>query len=202
MNRFVVAALMSACAVNVSYAEVETVFSKDVWHLSMGTVEDDDAVCIAETGGNYQGRYFNLSFKVFGSYPDILQIWVMQEGWSIPEDVSTKILLEFDKMSPWDLRMSPYEDGGDTLWSYLQDKTSQQLFFEEFITANEVTLTFEGTERPWVLSMDGSAAVYMKFAECVDLLKRAPQTQPFDEKSKIPSQPFAEPAPTTQPFNT
>lgn len=87
------------------------------------------------------------------------------------------------------------------------EKTSIDQFLDDLSLANKLWLRFdEGSEKPWVLDMTGSAAVAMVFRACTLELIRISKagdpsaTQPYG-RSK-PTQPYGSNAAPTQPYGS
>jgi hypothetical protein len=94
-----------------------------------------------------------------------------------------------------------------TLEFYVKpEKVSIDQFLDDLSLANRLWLRFdEGSEKPWVMDMTGSAAVAMVFKACaLELIRISkagdpPATQPYG-KSK-PTQPYGNSS-TTQPYGS
>jgi hypothetical protein len=73
------------------------------------------------------------------------------------------------------------------------DAADVRRFVDQFRTAAKLRVSFPGgSEREWVLSMDGSDTIARKFTECVAALRKkygGPATQPFDARQSTDKPP-------------
>lgn len=184
-------AAMLACG--AARAEIKTVFEKGAWETSAGTAEDGSRVCMVSTYGPdkaFHVKYFE------GSTNFVTHLF--KESWEIPEGVTAKIAIEFDKKGPWSGEAVSIGSGGLSGLELVFDMEQFPLFSDELKAAREMTVTFlEGNEGTWTADMNGSSASMSKMAECMKAFPPPSSSQPFDP---APSQPFDPEA--SQPFST
>ena len=137
---------------------------------------------------------FTLSVRPHGG----LHLLVSKTTWSIPAGTRVAVRLHFGAETPWHTDSADGE--GDSVSMGFSPRQTT-LFLAEFSAASRAVVRFSGNERPWELSLSGSAAAARALLDCVQRVNGGlpdGPTQPFSAappQPAAPSQPYT-PAPT------
>jgi hypothetical protein len=164
-----------------------------------------------ETGGNFYLKYYYGDHYLTGQ--------VIKSSWQFPDvnnAIDIPLTVGVDRNPILSGKAIGYtqsikwHDGKTyqmpTLEFVIQpEKTNIDGFLNDLSLANKFWLRFdEGSEKPWVLDMTGSAAVAMVFRACtLELLRISkagdpPATQPYGQSQ--PTQPYGRGAAPSQPY--
>ncbi len=216
LRRFLLVVL-ALCLATPAWAKLAVYSRIGGWDVFKGTATDGKQVCGIGSTNPADGRAFSLRYALGA---DSVTFVAAKPSWSIPNDLHVPVVMQVGLNRPWSERAVGH---GDRLeWS--MDRETVERFDQEFRRAESMTVTFpSGSERPWIVSLKGSAAASSAMGRCVTAMtqeagatvpaKAGPQspTQPFGASAAAPGQPTqpaaaqptaAEPAPkptATQP---
>jgi hypothetical protein len=136
-------------------------------------------------------RSLSLRFSIGG---DSVMFRAKKPNWNIPSDTQIPVVLQVELDSPWNF----HSTGNGQVVEWSLDRSSMQIFDEQFRRAISMTLSFpSGNEPPWTLPLNGSTAISNAFRRCVtDLAQRTAaqqtSTSPTQPLGQAPTQPFTQ----------
>ena len=187
---------MMVCLATPALAEL-TVYSRaGGWDVFKGTGTDGRQTCGIGSTNPADGRAFSLRF----SPGDDGIIFVADKpNWDIPEGTPVPVVMQIGLERPWTEQAVGHVDRVE--WS--MERAVVPTFDAQFRRAASMTVTFPaGSERPWIISLNGSTTASNAMGRCVTAMTQnaaavaapAPATQG-------PTQPYgaapASPAPAT-----
>lgn len=203
---------LALCLTTPAWAKL-TVYSRiGGWDVFKGTATDGKQVCGIGSTNPTDGRAFSLRYALGA---DSVTFVAAKPSWSIPNDLRVPVVVQVGLNRPWSEQATGH---GDRLeWSMNRQTVAR--FDREFRRAESMTVTFpSGSERPWIVSLKGSAGASSAMGRCVTAMTQAtgatvpakagpqPPTQPFDASGVAPGQATqpkeaqpASPQPSSQP---
>jgi hypothetical protein len=215
MKRSLLAAAALFC---VAPAAADDLKVSGNWKAFRNVIADGQPVCGMSSNTDRNGSSFQLKYY-YGNQHLTGQVikysWRFPSGEDAPLDIPLTIGVDRNPIlsgkATGYTQMLKWTDGKNyrlpTLeFRILPEKVSIDQFLDDLSLANKLWLRFdEGSEKPWVLDMTGSAAVAMVFKACtLDLIKvskagEPSATQPYGNPA--PTQPYGKSAPT-QPYGS
>lgn len=176
-------ALLPAAAL----AQVKTYYHNGAWEAFSGRTDNGTAICGIDS--SVGSRHLSIHYDI-GATATVFT--ATKPDWTIPNGTPIPIVIQIGLGTPW--TFSGTGHATDIDWNV--DHDPMRNFFQQFRIAPSMTITFpSGNEPPWVLPLNGSAAISDTFDRCVQDLTRQMQSQ------TPPPAAAATPAPATQPFS-
>jgi len=194
------AAAMLLCATSANAIDLKV---SGYWTAFLSGTKETPICGMQSSFGD--GRNGSLLIKyIYGQ--DHLTGHIVKPSWRFPADgVPVQITIGVDRNPILSGPALGYRNNGlPMLEFYIAPKNvSVDQFLLDFAKAARFWVRFdEGTEKPWVLDMTGSAAVALVFRDCAMRLvadaKGAASTQPYGRPQE--TQPYGKPQ-ATQPFS-
>ena len=192
MRTLTVPLLAAALLVGASsaHAEMKVVTRAGAWSAAAGTAGDTGKpMCMMMNTSDI--RSFNIKWMMGSN----LFFHISKDNWNVPVGVEMPLAIRFDQETPFKVTAKGNANYPRWIEFKIGDAADARHFLDQFRTAAKVSISFPGgSEREWVLSMDGSDTIARKFTECVAALKRkygGSVTQPFGSQ-----QPFTDKSPS------
>jgi uncharacterized membrane protein YhaH (DUF805 family) len=179
--------LVGASSANAAMKEISRVGS---WTMFAGTATDNDKPMCQMTSTN-DIRAVHIKWQ-----PDGYYVHVVKDNWNVPSDIRMPLAVRFDQEEPFTGKATSIPNWPKWISLKLDDADVARRFLDQFSAADRMTINFGGSEREWVMRMNGSDAILPKFAECIAAVNKkyggANATQPFDKPDKPATSPFAD----------
>lgn len=152
-------------AAPLSFAQTSTIATAGYWKAFAGKSDDGTPVCGMSASGN--GLFFSI--KVYKG-DDEMTVQLGSSGWKIKDDAKQKVVLKFDKASPWNATATGFHfSDGDAGLEFAVKTKNLEAFLTEFAQSQTLRVSFEGSNvEGWTADLTGTAAVTVAFADCVD----------------------------------
>jgi hypothetical protein len=183
MRTLTIPLLAAALLVGASsaHAEMKVVARAGAWSAAAGGASDTGKPMCQMTN-NSDIRSFHIKWLPV----DDLFINIGKDNWKVPAGVEMPLVIRFDQETPFKVTANGAADYPRYIGLKIDDAADARRFMEQFKTAAKLSISFPGgSEREWVLSMDGSDTIAQKFTECIAALMKkygGPATQPFDSQ--------------------
>jgi hypothetical protein len=169
-----------------------TVYSRvGVWDVFKGTGTDGRQTCGIGNTNPADGRAFSLRFALGDSGITFI---ADKPGWHSPAGTRIPVVMQIGLDQPWS---EPAVGNGERVeWMMATDLAPT--FDAQFRRAGSMTVTFpSGSERPWIISLSGSAAASDAMGRCVTAMMQNTGAAPVTQG---PTQPYGSaPAPPPTP---
>jgi hypothetical protein len=190
MRQLTIPLLAAALLVGASSAnaEMKVVARAGALSASAGTTPGDGKPT-CEMANRADIRTFLIRWNV-GSE---LFIQVSKDNWKVPAGLEMPLAIRFDQEVPFKFTAKGKPDQPRWIEFLIGDAADARHFVDQVSTAAKLSVSFPGgSEREWVLNMDGSDTIARKFTECVAALKKKyveGATQPFGSQQPIDKSP-------------
>jgi len=181
-------------SVSSAHAEMKAFARAGAWSAYAGTATDSSKpMCRMTSSSDIRGVHVKWMIGLG------LFIHVTKDNWNVPTGVEMPLTIRFDQEAPFKGAAKRHVSHPRLIELKIKEGADARRFMDQFETSDMLHVLFPGgSERDWVLRMDGSDTIAQKFTQCVVALNkkyggRRP-TQPFDSHS-FDSQPFE-----SQPF--
>lgn len=180
--RVLLAAIL-LCLATPAWAALTVYGRAGGWDEFRGTGADGRQTCGIGSTNPTDGRAFSLRFALGDSNITFI---ADKPGWHIPSGTHIAVVMQVGLERPW--TEQAMGDGERVQWT--MDRAVVPGFDAQFRAAQSMTVTFPaGSERPWVISLNGSTAASNAMGRCVTAMEQAapPQAAPPPQG---PTQPF------------
>ena len=152
---------MMVCLATPAWADLSVYSRSGGWDAFKGTDTDGRQTCGIGSTNPADGRAFSLRFAVG---EDGITFVASSPHWNIPEDTRVPVVTQIGLDRPWTEQAMGHVERVE--WSMARDVVPS--FDAQFRRASSMTVTFPaGSERPWIISLNGSTAASNAMGRCV-----------------------------------
>ena len=176
---------MMVCLATPAWADLSVYSRSGGWDAFKGTDTDGRQTCGIGSTNPADGRAFSLRFAVG---EDGITFVASSPHWNIPEDTRIPVVIQIGLERPWTEQAVGHVERLE--WSMARDVVPT--FDAQFRRASSMTVTFPaGSERPWIISLNGSTAASNAMGRCVTAMtQNAAAAAPAPAAAQGPTQPY------------
>jgi hypothetical protein len=145
-------------------AQTTTLHASGAWETYLARTESGQPMC-AITTRYRDGRSIYLKWFANDTH---LTVQVFRAGWSIPPGATARLILRFDRGTPWSVQTASLRTRA-AMVEFTINPDAVRAFTRDFTVSRSMVLEFaSGSEAPWLVDLTGNSPALDKLVQCIE----------------------------------